>query len=232
MKESPLELERGHVGGSEPSNLAGVAPNDRVLTRARLQLPRSRPVREEKALHAGYFARDDAAFWVALSILSRTLEKKSFRHWAISQRTSFIFKRGFHVRGEIHAPPSGARFHRTGPSEHPSRTRPSQPEHPDRSPDELPPFAKQRRAPPKTRRIPPEASPAAWPRRPPARGAANRPRPGWRAFSSSRSSWAQDRSRESASKPWVAAARRASSSATTHVRETPACAAWNSLSEL
>ena len=90
----------------------------------------------------------------------------------------------------------------------------------------------QRRAPPKTRRIPPEASPAAWPRRPPARGAANRPRPGWRAFSSSRSSWTQDRSRESASKPWVAAARRASSSATTHVREKPACAAWNSLSEL
>ena len=133
---------------------------------------------------------------------------------------------------EIHAPLSGARFHRTGPSEHPSRTRPSQPEHPDRSLHELPPFAKQRRAPPKTRRIPPEASPAAWPRRPPARGAANRPRPGWRAFSSSRSSWTQDRSRESASKPWVAAARRASSSATTHVRETPACAAWNSLSEL
>jgi hypothetical protein len=71
VKESPLELERGHVGGSEPSNLAGVAPNDQVLTRARLQLPRSRPVREEKALHAGYFARDDAAFWVALSILSK-----------------------------------------------------------------------------------------------------------------------------------------------------------------
>ena len=133
---------------------------------------------------------------------------------------------------EIHAPPSGARFHRTGPSEHPSRTRPSQREHPDRSLENFLRSPLQRRAPPKTRRIPPEASPAAWPRRPPARGAANRPRPGWRAFSSSRSSWTQDRSRESASKPWVAAARRASSSATTHVRETPACAAWNSLSEL
>ena len=94
MKESPLELERGHVGGSEPSNLAGVAPNDQVLTRARLQLPRSRPVREEKALHAGYFARDDAAF---LGCALDLVEKKSFRHWAISQRTSFIFKRAFHV---------------------------------------------------------------------------------------------------------------------------------------
>jgi hypothetical protein len=88
-----------------------------VLTRARLQLPRSRPVREEKALHAGYFARDDAAFWVALSILSRTLEKKIILQWAISQRTSSFSKRGFHVERVKSMPPSGARFHRTG---HPS----------------------------------------------------------------------------------------------------------------